>query len=184
MGLGPEVAPECVGFAGTLAGSRIPWTPDNNQRPVTRPTTGSEFYDGMYGVHGPRGEALQAVTWGIDEDPCIPTDTTWVRGLADVLEAWQYVPALFRARGVGGNSRVLSLKVLVTPKETFVRLVVTPPEAGEPLRRAVDAISQCDIYKEVLACKASQDGDARVAGMVEWAAEGYRLWVREEKTLG
>ena len=69
LGSGPEVAPECVGFAGTLAGNRIPWTPDDNQRAVTRPTTGSELYDGMCGLHGPWGEALQAVTWGPDDDP-------------------------------------------------------------------------------------------------------------------
>ena len=148
LGLGPEVAPECVGFAGFLAGDRIPWTPDDNQRAVMRPTRGSELYDGMRGLHGPRGEALQAVTWGPNDDPYTAVDTTWVRGLEDVLEAWQYLPALLRTRWIGGNSRVLSLKVLATPKETFVRIVVTPPGGSKPLRRAVEAISKWDIYKE------------------------------------
>ena len=81
LGLGPGVAPECVGYAGLVAEHRILWRPCEDQAPIQAPTRGLGTYEEMAGMHGPNGEAAGVITWGPDEELRVHFSVTWVSGL-------------------------------------------------------------------------------------------------------
>ena len=70
------------------------------------------------------------------------------------------------------------MKVVVVPPATHVRLVVSPPGAGGPLARAVEALARWDAYRAIRVAVAPYGCEEVAGGLIEWAAEGHRLWVR------
>ena len=165
LGLGAEVVPECVEFAGVVAGHRIPWQPGDGQEGIRASTRGSSRYEDMVGLHGPDGEAVATITWGPDEDLYAPVAITWVRGLRDLLQTWQFLGTFFRCRGLGQGTNVLSLKLVATPSETFLRVVTTPPEAQGLMLSTLEAIPRRGMYTQAEVFDPTQDDRGRLP---EW----------------